>query len=292
MQINPMLAKASPEPFDDPAYIFEIKWDGERCVMFFENGRVVKLQNRKGTDITGQFPELSKITIRDHSAILDGEIVMFNGNGNVPSFNKLSQRTHLQDKRRIDMLSRVSPAYYVAFDILSINGVMVMDKPLRERKDMLAMVIPSWGERMGQSIFTSQSGTDFFRATVGQGHEGVMAKRLDSQYLEGKRSDAWLKVKPVKKSTCFVTGYTKGNGARESLGALHISEEINGQLVDRGRVGSGLSASSIYSLLNKFSEIGREGEIIKVNPSIKINVQFFEQTETGHYRFPVFRGEA
>jgi bifunctional non-homologous end joining protein LigD len=296
--INPMLAKASKEPFDSPNHIFEVKWDGERCVMSIENGRVARLQSRRGNNISAQFPELMTITFPVINAILDGEIVMFNGNGNVPSFNKLSTRTHLQDKQKIEMRSRMNPAFFVAFDVLSVKNTSVMELSLLQRKALLSMLVPMWGELIGQSIYTIENGMDFFRATVGQGHEGVMAKRIDGRYLEGKRSDSWLKIKPVKKSVCVVMGYKKGNGARESLGALYISEEVDGKLIERGKVGSGLSAASIKSLLSNIEETGEtkvvNGELmIVVKPIVKIKVNFFEESlETGHYRFPVFRGEA
>jgi len=285
-----MLAKASKEPFDDPAYIFEIKWDGERCIATIEGGKIVKLHSRKGNEITRQFPEIVGQPVMAQSGILDGEIVVFNAGG-VPSFKKLSERYHLQDARRIGLLSKMTPANYRVFDILSVNGENVMGKPLAERKDLLSKYVPQNDVIVGLSMFTAKDGRQMFEAVTQQGHEGVMAKRLDGLYLEGKRSDAWLKIKPSKKSTCVITGYTKGNGARESLGALHISEEIRGQLVERGRVGSGLSAKSIYALLSKFKETGTTGEIIGVEPCVKITVGFFEQTEAGHYRFPVFRGE-
>jgi bifunctional non-homologous end joining protein LigD len=290
--VNPMLAKKSEQgPFNSPEYIFEIKWDGERAIAFVEDGKVQRLQNRKGGDISKQFPEIIGQPVMAQSAILDAEIVVFNGNTDVPSFKKLSERSHLQDTRRIALLSKALPAYLMVFDLLSLNGQSIMEKPLIERKDLLHVSVPIHDERIGISMFVKEDGELLFSTMVGMGHEGVMAKHLESKYTEGKRSDAWLKIKPSHKSTCVVTGYTKGNGARASLGALHISEEVNGQLIERGRVGSGLSAASIYQLLSTFKPTGTVGEIVTVNPCVKIEVSYFERNEdSGHYRFPVFKG--
>ena len=285
-QISPMLAKAS-APFDNPDYLFEIKWDGERAIAFVENGKIVRLQNRRLRDISKQFPEIIGIEVGSKEAILDGEMIVL-GEDKKPSFSKLSQRSHVQDPLRIRLLSKAMPAVYVVFDILYRDGESLLAKPLVQRKQMLS-IIPKEGYPITPNFFIEAKGQTFFESVTSMGYEGIMAKRMDSLYLMGKRSDSWLKMKPQKAAICNVLGYTRGEGYRNVLGALVIAQHRENRLIDRGRVGSGISTKTIADLLSLLRPFVEKNGVTWVDPSLQVEVSYFEETEGGHFRFPVFR---
>jgi DNA ligase D-like protein (predicted ligase) len=285
-QISPMLAKGS-APFDNPNYLFEIKWDGERVIAFVQGGKITRLQNRRLKDISKQFPEIIGIEVGAKEAILDGEMVVL-GEDKKPSFSKLSQRSHVQDPLRIGLLSNAMPAVYVVFDILYGDGASLLSIPLVQRKQMLS-IIPKEGYPITPNFFIEAKGQTLFESVTSMGYEGIMAKRMDSPYLPGKRSDSWLKMKPQKSAICNVIGYTKGEGYRNLLGALVIAQHRENRLVDRGRVGSGISTKVLGDLLSLLHPLMEKNGVTWVDPSLQVEVSYFEETEGGHFRFPVFK---
>ncbi|OGP92713.1 MAG: hypothetical protein A2156_11755 [Deltaproteobacteria bacterium RBG_16_48_10] len=200
-QISPMLAKAS-APFDNPDYLFEIKWDGERTIAFVENRKIVRLQNRSLQDVSTRYPEIIGSPVEAEEAILDGEIVLLDETGK-PSFSKLAQRSHVQDLFKIRLLSKAMPVTYVTFDILYRNGQVLTGLPLWERKKYLSVMKQA---AILPIFFIEGRGRIFFETITSMGYEGIMAKRMDSPYLPGKRSDSWLKMKPQKSAICNVIG--------------------------------------------------------------------------------------
>jgi DNA ligase D-like protein (predicted ligase) len=284
-QISPMLAKAS-APFDNPDYLFEIKWDGERAIAFVEDRKIVRLQNRSLQDVSTRYPEIIGSPVEANEAILDGEIVLLEEDGK-PSFSKLAQRSHVQDPFKIHLLSKAMPVTYVTFDILYRNGKALTNLPLRERKKYLSIMMKQ--AAILPIFFIEDRGKTFFESVTSMGYEGIMAKRMDSLYLPGKRSDSWLKMKPQKSAICNVIGYTKGEGYRKLLGALVIGEIRENRMIDRGRVGSGISTRVLGDLLGLLHPLTEKNGVTWVDPSLQIEVSYFEETEGGHFRFPVFK---
>jgi DNA ligase D-like protein (predicted ligase) len=269
----------------NPDYLFEIKWDGERAIAFVENGKIVRLQNRRLQDVSTRYPEIIGSPIEANEAILDGEIVLLEKDGK-PSFSKLAQRSHVQDSFKIQLLSKAMPVTYVTFDILYRNGQVLTGLPLRERKKYLSVMKQA---AILPIFFIEDRGKTFFETITSMGYEGIMAKRIDSPYLLGKRSDSWLKMKPQKSAICNVIGYTKGEGHRHLLGALLIAQRQDNRLVDRGRVGSGISSKVLRDLLGLLHPLTEKNGVTWVDPSLQIEVTYFEETEGGHFRFPVFK---
>jgi ATP-dependent DNA ligase len=138
-------------------------------------------------------------------------------------------------------------------------------------------------------FFIEGSGKTFFESVTSMGYEGIMAKRMDSPYLLGKRSDSWLKMKPQRSAICNVIGYTKGEGHRSLLGALLIAQHRENRLIDRGRVGSGISTKTLGDLLGLLRPFAEKNGVTWVDPTLQIEVTYFEETEAGHFRFPVFK---
>ena len=288
MKIKPMLAEKS-IPFDDEDWIFEIKWDGMRAVVTVENEKICKLESRpsdahpEGQDITRRFPELIGTHVKAKQGIIDGEIVSLNENG-IPKFKLLQPRISLQNDSKIALASKVKPCNLAVFDVMELNDESLIALPLIERKYFLES-ITSKDDGLIPSMYVQGKGKAFFDSVVGMGYEGIMAKKINSKYLPGKRSDLWQKEKPRHKAICEVTGYNLGEGWRQRMGALLISE----QGVDRGKVGSGLMDKDIDKLLSILQPIGRNNGTVLVMPTTLIEVSYFERTEAGHFRFPAFK---
>ena len=135
--IPPMLAVRG-STFNSPEYLYEIKWDGTRCIAFVDvKNKRQRLQNRRLMNITYRYPELKLWECLEKNAVLDGEIVVFEGNK--PSFHLLQRREHVENRLKIELLSRMYPAVFIAFDVLyTDDDGWVMDKPLEERKKILS----------------------------------------------------------------------------------------------------------------------------------------------------------
>lgn len=295
--IAPMLAYPS-DPFDSPRHIFEIKWDGTRAILFL-NGKDIHLQNRRFVDMTPRYPELHDLhrSIKAREAVLDGELVVLSGDK--PDFGKLQQREQISDPMRIRLLSGRMPATYIVFDILSLDGKECLRRPLLERKSILNRIVQE-SDFLVISRHISEKGKSLFREVTAKGFEGVMAKADDSPYLIGKRSRYWLKIKPKLSSICYIIGFTRGEGHRDSsFGALLIATRDGESWVYRGKVGSGFDEKGLqvlFSLLGPlktgqppFPVPGKPREVLWVRPSLKCEVVYQEMTKSGHFRAPVFK---
>jgi len=298
-KIPPMLAYSAAEPFDSRDHIFEIKWDGTRCILFLRHGEV-RLQNRRLLDITHRYPELVRRlpeAVRAEEAILDGELVVLRSGR--PHFPSLQQREHVSDPFKAELLAKELPATYMVFDILLLDGQDCTRRPLLERKEILQRVVTE-SDSVLQSRFVEERGRAFYEGVVKEGFEGMMAKRKDSPYLIGKRSRHWLKVKPRGVATCHIVGYTEGEGERRSsFGALVLATREGGRWIFRGKVGTGFKGEDLKRLKALLSPLRIESPPFEdippvkgvrwVEPLYRCEVLFQEETREGRFRAPVFR---
>jgi bifunctional non-homologous end joining protein LigD len=296
-KIAPMLAYSSP-PFDSPRHLFEIKWDGTRCILFLRD-RDIRLQNRRLQDITARYPDLAGLyrQIKGRNAILDGELVVLSQGR--PDFRKLQQREQVTDPMKIGLMALQVPATYIVFDVLFHDDEKCIHLPLSRRKEILRGLLEESAEVV-ESRYLQEQGKSFYREVVAQGLEGVMAKALDSSYLVGQRSRHWLKIKPRKTATCFIVGYSQGQGARrESFGSLALTtREVEGWRF-RGMVGTGFNAAELEEITGRLKELKVKSPatplaeappgIIWVKPELRCEVTFQEETPRGHFRAPAFK---
>lgn len=242
-----MLAEAS-EPFDSRQHLFEIKWDGARCISFVNEKQV--LQNRRLVDITKRYPEI-KLEIRAEQAVFDGEIVVMDKG--LPKFHLLQEREHVEDAFRIRLLSERVPASYIVFDILYLDNKDITHLPLLERKKILAKTLIE-NEHVFLSDYILEKGKEYFREATGRGLEGVMAKDIESPYLIGKRSSYWLKIKKIGSIDAVICGITEGEGWREKyFGALVLGCYEKGELRYIGRVGTGFKEEDFLEIMRLLS---------------------------------------
>lgn len=297
-KISPMLAYPA-DPFDSRRHLYEIKWDGTRCLLFKKGGDI-RLQNRRLETITQRYPELQVLAkqIAAQNAILDGELVVLAGG--LTDFPKLQQREHLADPTKISLVSKKIPATFVAFDLLFLNDDKLVTWPLVDRKERLSKILRE-SPQLIESRFVRERGRVFFREAVSQGLEGIMAKTLDSPYLMGRRSRLWLKIKPRLEKECTVLGFTQGTGARQdTFGALLLATREKGGWRYRGKVGSGFSESDLKEMVRRLKDLQTDGPPLRrvpavrgvqwVRPELRVRVSFQEETTRGHFRAPVFLG--
>src|SRR4051812_25379125 len=219
----PMLAKAGKAPPASGDYVYEVKWDGIRALIYSEPGRL-RIESRNRRDITAQYPELRRLNraLSSHRAILDGEIVAFDGDGR-PSFGRLQQRMHLTGESAIRRRAADTPVVLALFDLLWLDGHSLMDEPLRERRERLeelGLTGANW-QTPGQ---LSGDPEELLAATAAQGLEGLIAKKPESPYEPGRRGGAWLKIKNMQREEFTIVGWEPGEGRRKDrIGALLVA---------------------------------------------------------------------
>ena len=245
--IHPMLATPISKAFDDPAWLFEIKWDGYRAVAFVENGKV-RLVSRNQNDLSGQFSELQELptSLRAHTAVLDGEVVALDEEGR-PSFSLMQQRTGLRGGGRRTAARGDLPILYYVFDLLYVDGYDLRRVSLEERKKVLeSLVVP--GNLIRYSDHYPAEGTALFEVAKQKGLEGIVAKRRNSCYEE-RRSREWLKIKITHTLDCVIGGYTDPEGSRQYFGSLVLGlYNKNGELIHVGNAGSGFNHASLKQM--------------------------------------------
>lgn len=291
-KIPPMLASPG-KPFDDPNWIFEIKWDGSRTIAFLSNTfSYTRLQDRRLKDITYQFPELKLLhkSIKRKEAILDGELVVIT-NGK-PSYKNIMSRKHQQSKTKIEILKKTMPALFIAWDILYLDGKTLVDLPLIERKEILNSVIIE-NESLKISDFIEEFGNNLFDITKQKGLEGIMAKKMDSAYEMGKRSKLWLKIKNFITLNAVIMGYKKNKKAL----ILGLYDDI-GNLVPIGSCESGLTKKDLEAFFEIAKDITvpqdfyhfKDKNIQWIEPVLVCKVRFMEWSENMKMRAPTFMG--
>jgi bifunctional non-homologous end joining protein LigD len=296
-QLRPMLAESGDAPRSNPEWRYEPKLDGYRVIAFVE-GASVRLQSRRGLDLTAFFPEIAADLAAQPAGqmILDGEIVALDAEGR-PSFNALQNRAQLKSAAEIAAAQREAPVVLVCFDLLHFAGLNLRGAPYADRRRYLSQCLLPAAHL--QLIHTSEDAEQLYGASLEHGFEGIVAKRLDSPYRPGQRSRAWLKHKAAQSAEFLIGGYTRGNGARAPLGALLLGYRAGKALRYAGHVGSGLDEEIIGVLLERTAGLKRDDSPFTdkpplhrpttwLKPELVAEVAYSEWTPAGALRAPVF----
>ncbi|HET7758041.1 MAG TPA: non-homologous end-joining DNA ligase, partial [Steroidobacteraceae bacterium] len=296
-KLAPMLAESDGAPGSDPRWRYEPKLDGYRVIAFVRNGSVT-LRSRRGLDLTPLFPEITAelATQAAGQMIVDGEIVALDAAGR-PSFNALQNRAQLKSAAEIAAAQRDSPVVLVCFDLLHFEGVNLRPTAYLDRHRYLAQCLLPAAHL--QLVHVATDGRELYAASVSNGFEGVVAKRVDGTYQPGKRSRAWMKIKAGQSAEFVIGGYTRGRGAREPLGALLLGFWEGKALRYAGHVGSGLDAQIIAALRTRSARLERDSPPFAeppplhrptawLEPELVAEVTFSEWTPAGALRAPVF----
>ncbi|MDH5327347.1 MAG: non-homologous end-joining DNA ligase [Gammaproteobacteria bacterium] len=294
--IEPMLAQARAEAFDDDRYLFEIKWDGTRALCYTGNGdKTWRIRNRRGIWIETRYPELAELATLPADTIIDGEIVVLD-NGQ-PSFPKLQQRDGLSDPLRIELLSQSMPVTFVAFDILALQGRDLRATPLQQRREQLKTLLQAHEfKHVLHSEYIIGKGIPYFAQIEKVQWEGVMAKRLNSTYQAGKRSDDWLKIKVSHMDDFWIMGYSQRDNKEPFVSALAVGTEENGQWRYFAKVGSGFNEAQRAALFEHLGQIPAHNyhlrdvpaEIRWIEPRLRARIKYLEITQDQRLRSPVF----
>ena len=223
--IKPMLAHPFEKAFDNNEWVFEVKWDGVRAILFKRN-KEIRIQSRNGNDITKHYPEVvaaAKLSLRaSESVILDGEIVVLNEQG-IPDFHTHQHRMHVQSLQEIMALSVEHPSTYYVFDILSKEDQNIEGLGYLQRRELLSTILKT-NNTIKISEFIKEKGIDILASSKQLKLEGIVAKHKDSIYRQGIRSRDWLKIKNTKTQDCVIIGFTKGLGSRaDHFGSLVLA---------------------------------------------------------------------
>lgn len=296
-----MMAVSAEEAFDDPAWGFEPKWDGVRTIVHVGEADVV-LVSRNGNDVTAAYPEVQMLVgAVPPRTVLDGEVVAFEDGR--PSFGRLQSRMHVRDPRRVRQLMTSIPIVLMLFDFLVDGGTPMLGEPLSVRRKRLEGL--SFEDAAIQvSPQVVGEGIALFAAAKAQRLEGIVAKRLDSPYVSGKRSPLWRKIKVVHDVDAVIVGWRPGSGGRSgSIGSLVVAlYDSAGQLRYVGSVGSGFDQRSLNAMQEILAHYATDRPSLDaaqvpdarmvnwVDPVLVAVVEYREVTSAGHLRAPVFKG--
>jgi len=299
--IKPMLATLVDEPFDDPNWQYEVKWDGYRALAFINKGKV-DLFSRNNKSFNEKFyPIYDLLQKWKLKAVLDGEILVLNEKG-VSNFGALQNWRSEADGELV---------FYV-FDILWYEGKNLMEMPLSDRQAILNDVLPNDDDRVRLGKVFKASGIDFFAAAQKMGLEGIIAKKTNSTYVPDRRSKDWLKIKVHKRQEVVIAGFTKNEDTSKSFSSLLLGVYEKGKLQYVGKVGTGFSDKTQREMMKQFTPLivnkSPFDEIPDVNkpsrfrpnppkakatwlkPELVCEVAFTEVTDDGVFRHPSFQG--
>jgi DNA ligase D-like protein (predicted ligase) len=289
---DPMLAAiGSKDDLEREGYIYEPKLDGTRALCYVNS--TMKFINRRGHELTERYPEFTfRDQIKARSCVLDGELIVYDNRGN-PSFHLLQKREQSKTSMA-KILSIQHPATYVIFDILELEGKELLSTRLDERKKIMHAVLRE-GHHL-QSIVFTRDGPKLWTVVEQRKLEGVMAKRANSYYEPGKRSDAWLKIKALKTVDCVLLGYTS---EIRTISALALGLYFGDELRYVGRVGTGFTEKYLDDLRPildgmlaekpPVASFPNEPVITWVKPELIAEVEILELTRDKHLRAPSFR---
>ncbi|MCZ7393414.1 MAG: non-homologous end-joining DNA ligase [Candidatus Methanoperedens sp.] len=294
-QYKPMLARPAEEPFSSDNWVFEVKWDGIRAISYI--GEKLSIRSRNQKELIDNFPELSELNDLTRDTVLDGEIVVMKDGK--PDFQTLIQRMQNTKPGDIKYMSIKFPATYIIFDILEKDGEELVDIPLLERKRILKNSVKE-GKFVVLSLFVEETGVAYYRAALEKGLEGIMAKKKQSSYEPGKRSNNWLKIKQVKTCDCVIFGYTRGEGNREkTFGALILGLYDAAGPVFIGKVGTGFSQEDMEDMKQSLDKlkveeetlpgVDMDREITWLRPAVVCEVGYQSITDDGKLRIPVLK---
>lgn len=296
--MRPMLASPTLTVPSGADWVHEVKWDGMRVLVDVHDGRLT-LTSRAGNDATASYPELAPLAGLYDDMLLDGEVVALEDGR--PSFRALAERMHVKDRRRAERLSATRPVTLMVFDLLRLYGSDLTAQPLAARRELLERLDLNSSHWQVPPIY--EDGEGLFAATLEQGLEGVVSKRLSSPYLPGRRSADWLKSPHWNSMSVVVGGWRPEVGTTGRLGAVLVGIPSPAGWQYAGRVGSGIAGKAQRQLAAAVGPLRRADSpfatevpaldakgAVWVEPKIVVEVRALEMTRDGRLRQPAYLG--
>lgn len=288
--ISPMLISEMQDPFDSEDYIYEIKWDGIRCVSYLDES-TTDMRNKRNKLMIPIFPELEDLYKQVKvKCILDHELLVLK-NG-VPDFYEVQKRALMTNPFKIKLSSEKYPASIIAYDILYYKDKDITDLPITERKKYLQDVVIE-NKLISVSMYIENNGIMLFNLVKDKGLEGIVAKRKNSLYWQGKKSKDWIKCKVMSTEDCIICGYIpKANNTT----SLVLGQYDADTLIYRGHVTLGASLRILNQHKYKVIDYSPFGYVPEGNndavwlaPELVCIVESMP-TEKDSFRQPVFKG--
>jgi bifunctional non-homologous end joining protein LigD len=296
--IPPMLATLGTLPTGG-GWAYEYKWDGVRAVVYLQPGGV-RVMSRNERDVTLSYPDLVTVVAGDRQMILDGELVAPDNAGR-PSFSRLQRRMNVHQPSA-DLIAAFPLAYNV-FDLLGLDGKLLLDAPYEQRRKLLTGLDLAGDMLLVPPNFVEDTPDRVTRAARDGGLEGVVAKRLTSPYAPGRRSPDWMKAPFIRTLVVVILGYTAGEGRRAgTVGALLVALHRGGKLSFAGGVGTGFTDAMLRDLQTQLTPLHRDTpaaddvprrdarDAIWVEPSVVGEVEYRSFTPDGRLRHSSWRG--
>jgi len=298
--VRPMLATLVDQPFDEPGWQYEIKWDGYRAVAMINKGKV-NLISRNNKSFNEKFyPVVDALKKWDCNAVIDGEVVVLNEKG-ISNFGSLQNWRSEAD----------GSLFYYVFDIVWLNGYDLKALPLTKRREILKDNLPNENIiRLSENFETSA--IDFLAAASKMGMEGIMAKKEDSVYIEGDRTREWLKIKSNKRHEVVIGGFTQNEGSAKKFSALLVGVFDKGRLDYMGKIGTGFNDKMQKEIMTKMKKLETKkipftekpdvnkpsrfrpnppkATVTWLKPELVCEVSYTEITSDGVMRHPSFEG--
>jgi bifunctional non-homologous end joining protein LigD len=293
--ISPMLATLTTHPPSGDQWLYEVKWDGVRAIIFVEDNQL-RILSRSGKRCDQQYPELTVLPhyLKASNAILDGEIAVLDENGR-SSFSLIQPRISVADPNSIAHLARSTPVTLFLFDLLYLDGYDLRAVPLEERKRLLEGILTPTDHIRFSDHFIA-NGPAMLEAARAHGLEGILAKRRLSKY-EGRRNQDWLKIKVETRQEFVIGGFT--HGERDYFSSLVLGLYDHGKLVHAGQVGTGFNDKSLQEIYSRIEPliikkspfsgaVKALRDVTWLKPELVAEIKFLEFTPDGLLRAPVF----
>ena len=291
--LRPMLAQTADSVRDAIAELgrcaLEYKLDGVRVQLHMKGGEV-RLFSRRLSEVTGSVPdvvEAAKAGIRAEEAIVEGEIIAERDGKPLP-FQMLIRRfrrTHFDPR----LLEEIPLKLYI-FDILFLDGESYLERPYTDRRAKLEEIVSEPLELVRSKVTSDpEEGERFMEEALKGGHEGIMAKRLDSPYVPGVRGRYWLKIKEVHTLDLVIVAAERGYGRRHRWYSdyyLAAKDPKTGDFSVVGKTFKGLTDEEFEWITRRLEEIAveKEGKLIRVKPEIVVEVAFNEIQKSPKYK--------
>ncbi len=265
----------------------EYKYDGARVQIHKEGGRV-RIWSRRLTEVTGSVPEIVEIArndLRGDSLILDAEVVATGADGRPFPFQELMRR--FRRVHGIEAAASEIPLSLYLFDCVYLNGQSLIDETYETRWQRLSEI--SDGKYLASRKITSgrSEAEAFLNESISAGHEGLMAKALDSVYMPGNRGKLWFKVKPAEAIDCVILAADRGSGRRRGwLSNYHLAVADNvGGYVPVGKTFKGLTDKQFGEMTDRLKTIqtSDDGYTVGVRPEVVVEVVYNEIQHSPQY---------
>ncbi|MEM3703180.1 MAG: ATP-dependent DNA ligase [Candidatus Bathyarchaeia archaeon] len=269
---------------------FEHKLDGAR-VQIHKVGDDVRIFSRRLTDVTKSLPEIADVVkdkVKAHEAIMEGEVIAIDHEGHPVPFQHLMRR--FKRVHKIGDIAEAIPVRLFLFDILYLNGESLISLPYIQRRQILAE--NAGGIPLTKHVITNSvdEAERFLNEAINCGHEGLMAKRLNSEYTPGIRGKHWLKIKPILEPLDLVIiaaeyGYGR---RREWLSDYYLAarDAETSEFLIVGKTFKGLTDTEIIEMTKRLKELAIKEEYRKVyvTPKIVVEVAYNEIQKSPKYK--------